>query len=79
MHEAGYGVQNIAGKDVVFRLPDGKTIPQGPDSRSRGNVVTLKLKNLNNGLKISPETSIPEWYGDPMDHGMAVDMLLQCE
>ncbi len=79
VHEAGYGVQNIAGKDVVFRLPDGKTIPQGPDSRSRGNVVTLKLKNLNNGLKISPETSIPEWYGDPMDHGMAVDMLLQCE
>ena len=79
VHEAGYGVQIVAGKGVVFSLPDGKIIPRGPDTHSRGNVVAIKSGNRKNGLKITPGTSIPEWYGDQMDHGMAVDMLLECE
>jgi hypothetical protein len=79
VHEAGYGVRQTAGKGIAFSLPDGKIIPQGPDTRSRGNVVSIKMRNRKNGLKITPDTSIPEWYGDPMDHGIAVDMLLECE
>jgi len=79
VHEAGYGVQVEAGRGVVFSLPDGKIIPQGPDTRFRGNVVAIKSRNRKYGLKITPGTSIPEWYGDQMDHGMAVDMLLECE
>jgi hypothetical protein len=79
VHEAGYGVQIVTGKGVVFSLPDGKIIPRGPDTHSRGNVVAIKSGNRKNGLKITPGTSIPEWYGDQMDHGMAVDMLLECE
>ncbi len=79
VHEAGYGVQVAAGKGVVFRLPDGKIIKQGPDTRFRGSLVAIKSRNQNSGLKINPRTSIPEWYGDQMDHGVAVDMLLQHE
>ena len=79
VHEAGYGVQFVAGEGAVFSMPDGKTIPQGPQIRSRGNVISIKSRNQGNGLEITPETSIPQWYGDHMDHGMAVDMLLQCE
>lgn len=79
VHEAGYGVQLVKGKGAIFRLPDGKIIPQGPDGRSRGNVIAIKSTNHKNGLEITPDTAIPQWYGDEMDGGMAVDALLQCE
>ena len=79
VHEAGYGVQHQAGKGVVFNLPDGKIIPEGPERRSRGNINAIKSRNRKNGLQITPATAIPQWYGDAMDHEMAVDMLLQCE
>jgi 5-methylcytosine-specific restriction endonuclease McrA len=94
VHEAGYGVRFEAGEGAVFSLPDGKTIPQGPDTRSRGkevrpgypgreaglgHVLTLQASNRKNGLKITPGTAIPQWHGEQMDHGVAVDMLLQCD
>ena len=79
VHEAGYGVQFVAGEGAVFNMPDGKTIPQGPQIRSRGNVISIKSRNQSNGLEITPQTAIPRWYGDHMDHEMAVDMLLACE
>jgi len=79
VHEAGYGVELKAGKVAEFSLPDGRIIPQGPGSCSRGNVIEIKSRNRKNGLEITSETSIPQWYGDKMDHGAAVDMLLWCE
>jgi hypothetical protein len=79
VHEAGYGVQKTATRDVVFSLPDGKTIPRGPDTRFRGNVVAIKSRNCKSGLDITPKTSIPDWHGEQMDQWVAVDMLLQCE
>ena len=93
VHEAGYGVENTAGRGVVFRMPDGKVIPQGPEKRSRGkevrsgtdreaglgHVFAIMSGNHKNGLNITPETSIPQWHGEQMDHGTAVDMLLGCE
>jgi len=50
-----------------------------PERRSRGNVFAIMAGNHNNGLEITPETSIPQWHGDQMDHGTAVDMLLGYE
>jgi len=79
VHEAGYGVQLKSGQAAVFSLPDGKIIPEGPDSRFRGNVQAIKSTNRSNALVITPATSIPDWQGDQMDHSVAVDMLLACE
>ncbi len=79
VHEAGYGIELTADKGAVFRLPDGKLIPPGSDLRSRGNVARLRWNNREIGLELTPQTSIPQWYGDKMDHGVAVDMLMQCE
>ena len=79
VHEAGYGIRQGADNGFDFSLPDGEIIPRGPDQRSRGNVVALKLKNRVNGLNITPRTSIPNWHGEKMDNGTAVDMLLLCE
>ena len=94
VHEAGYGVRFEVGQGAVFSLPDGKIIPRGPDTRSRGkevrpgypgreaglgHVFAITSKNQRNGLKITAGTAIPQWHGEQMDHGTAVDMLLQCE
>ena len=79
VHEAGYGVRQTADMGIVFKLPDGKIIPRGPDTRFRGNVVSIKIKNRRNGLKVTPKTSIPDWHGEQMDNAVAVDMLLECE
>ena len=79
MHEAGYGVRQTADMGIVFKLPDGKIIPRGPDTRFRGNVVSIKIKNRRNGLKVTPKTSIPDWHGEQMDNAVAVDMLLEWE
>ena len=79
VHEAGYGVQYVEGEGAVFSMPDGKIIPHAPQIRSRGNVISIKSRNLRSDLEITPETSVPLWYGDNMDHEMAVNMLLQCE
>ena len=79
VHEAGYGVRFEVGQGAVFSLPDGEIIPRGPDTHSRGNVFAITTKNQKNGLEITPETAIPQWHGEQMDHGTAVDMLLQCE
>jgi hypothetical protein len=79
VHESGYSVHTGPKGTINFTLPDGKLIPPGPDSRFRGNAVAIKIANRENGLDITPETPIPEWYGDRMDTEMAVDMLIECE
>jgi len=66
-------------KKTVFNLPNGKIIPAGPVLRSRGNVLAIKSINGQHGLRITPNTSVPQWHGEHMDHGTAVDMLLGCE
>ncbi len=67
VHESGYGVHTDPAGIIHFTLPDGKRIPPGPDTRFRGNVVAIKIANRENGLYITPKTSVPEWYGDSMD------------
>ena len=79
VHEAGYGVRFTEGEGAVFSMPDGEIFPQAPERRSRGNVFAIMAGNHNNGLKITPETSVPQWHGEQMDNGTAVDMLLECE
>ena len=79
VHEAGYGVRFEAGEGAVFSMPGGKVIPQGPETRSRGNVFAITSANQKKGLNITPGTSIPAWHGEIMDNSTAVDMLLECE
>jgi len=79
VHEEGFGVQAGPFGANNFTLPDGTLIPPGPDSRSRGNVVALKVKNQAMGVNITPDTSVPRWCGEKMDNQLAVLGLLQRE
>jgi hypothetical protein len=79
VHEAGYGVENVAGRGVVFTMPGGKVIPRAGERRSRGNVFAIMAGNYKRGLEITAETSVPRWGGERMDNETAVDMLLEVE
>jgi hypothetical protein len=76
VHEGGFGAENTSDQGVVFTMPNGEIIPQAPEKRSRGNVFAIMSTNRRNGLEITPETPIPQWHGEKMDHATAVEMLL---
>ncbi len=79
VHEEGFGLNRDTSGAIHFSLPDGKAIPSGPDTRFSGNVVALRIRNKEKGLNITPDTLIPMWCGEKMDHQMAVLGLLQSE
>jgi len=62
-----------------FTDPNGRTIPESGQKRFRGNVFTLRQNNCKVGLDIGPDTPIPLWQGEKMDHGMAIEALLWLE
>ena len=79
VQEGGFSVTtNHAGR-VEFARPDGEIIVTSPAPRSRGNLVHLLRANERNGLNITPKTPVPRWFGEKMDHGLAVLSLLQME
>jgi hypothetical protein len=79
VHEGGYGIRPGEHGMVEFSLPNGTVIPNGPVENSRGNFLNVKAMNRENGIEITSATSIPLWWGDRMDHQMAVQAVLQCE
>jgi hypothetical protein len=79
VHEEGFGLNRGTDGAINFSLPDGTIIPPGPDTRFSGNVVALKIRNKEKGLNITANTLIPKWYGEKMDHQLAVLGLLQRE
>jgi hypothetical protein len=79
VHEGGFGVTTNHTGHIEFTRPDGETLVASPKPRSRGNVTTMVQANLRDGLKITPETPVPRWSGQKMDHGLAVLSLVQME
>ena len=79
VHEGGYSLALDSTFEPVFTAPNGKLIPSGPDTRSRGNVFALVTANRRAQIGIGPKTLVPQWFGDDMDDGMAVEGLLRRE
>jgi hypothetical protein len=83
VHEAGYGVEMKSGREIVFSMPDGKVIPQGPDGRGPGQPLDrdtpVSPPSRGNVFEITADTAVPHWHGERMDNSVAVDMLLECE
>jgi hypothetical protein len=79
VHEEAFGLNRAVNGAIHFSLPDGKVIPQGPDTRFSGNVVALRSRNQEKGLNITSKTVVTKWCGEKMDHQMAVLGLLQRE
>lgn len=79
VHEGGFGVHSKADGEIWFSYPDDRTLPANADGRFRGNANRIKVENARNGIKITPETLPPEWYGDSPDYHIVQVMLARRE
>jgi hypothetical protein len=75
VHEGGFRVERAGRSSFRFRRPDGRVInPSGP-SRLRG--PGLEQQNQACSLNIDDRTCRPLSAGDPLDYGLAVEILLR--
>lgn len=77
VHEGGYGLAMKVAGEPVFTAPNGQRIPQGPETRFRGNVFALTTRNQREGIAIDARTLLPYWCGEKMDDDMAVEGLIR--
>ena len=76
VHEEGYRVEcGGDGDGFVFRRPDGRQLRAVPRPR-RGDVEHVCTEHRRRGLAIDAETSVPEWWGEPLVLDGAVQSLL---
>ena len=74
VHEGGYSVTK-QGARLVFRRPDGRTLPTIPRKpRVRG--ATLQQLNRRHGHSIEPDACVSQWDGQRMDVALNVDALV---
>lgn len=79
VHEEGFAVHARADGQFYFTGPAGDRLPEAGDTRSRGNVVSLRTMNWRSGLQITPDTGECRWGGERMDDDMAILCMLQLE
>jgi len=77
VHEEGYQVEREADGTLQFRRPDGRPFPDVPPTpKLQGDPVeVLRSRNEAAAQRIHPSTATPEWLGERLDVGWAIDVL----
>jgi HNH endonuclease len=77
VHEEGYQIEREAEGALVFRRPNGWTIPDVPDPPllPRDPMRVLREENIALGLSLGAQTMTPGWLGERLDVGYAIDVL----
>ncbi|MBI5106643.1 MAG: DUF222 domain-containing protein [Solirubrobacterales bacterium] len=75
MHEGGFQVCRTARGILTFHRPDGRLLAQAPRPPC-GDPTRPATDNSARGIRITPESPVPRWYGDRLDLGAAVAALL---
>jgi hypothetical protein len=77
VHEEGFQVDRGPDGALRFRRPDGRPVPEVPEPAPvpQEPVGTLVSRNRENGIEIHARTSCPEWLGERLDVGWAIDVL----
>ena len=77
VHEEGYQVERQPRGALQFRRPDGRIIPDVPPPSAvpADPVAAMRARHEQNGLALHPRTAIPDWRGEPLDVGYAIDVL----
>ena len=62
---------------AVFHRPDGRRLPNVPPSPAVPREPVAALGAANHRLGIDPDawTATPDWLGESLDLGLAIDML----
>jgi 5-methylcytosine-specific restriction endonuclease McrA len=77
VHEEGYQVERRPDGALAFRLPDGRPLLAVPPSVRVpvDPVETLWRQHRAQGLRLGPWTACPDWHGERLDLGWALDVL----
>jgi len=61
----------------VFRRPDGRNIPDVPDwpALSCDSMALLRDANIALGVQAGSDSLTPDWRGEHLDVGYAIDVL----
>ena len=77
VHEEGFLVRMGPSGDATFCWPDGRPFPAVP-AASRWNGPPLAPTDdrlAAAGIEIGPDTATPDWHGERLDLGYAIDVL----
>ena len=77
VHEGGWTVRLGADGRPVFYRPDGRRLPEVPPSPAVPHQPATALEQANHRLGVDPDawTATPDWHGESLDLGLAIDML----
>jgi 5-methylcytosine-specific restriction endonuclease McrA len=77
VHEEGYQIERSQDGALRFRRPDGHAIPDLPPPAPvpADPVGALRERSEAQGLRLDARTTCPEWDGEPLDLGYALDVL----
>jgi hypothetical protein len=77
VHEEGYQVARLPDGTLQFRRPDGRPLPDVPPPAvvPAEPVKALQTNHDSQGLHIHPRTGCPNWLGERLDVGWAIDVL----
>ena len=77
VHEGGWSVRLDADDRAVFYRPDGRRLPDVPPSPAVPQAPAAALEAANHRRGVDPDawTATPDWLGEPLDLGLAIDTL----
>jgi len=82
VHEGGFEVKALrdharSALVIIFYRPDGSRINEHVPQHTLASCpeTALMQRSAQLGLSIDSETAFPNWDGEPMDHGMAIDAM----
>ena len=77
VHEEGYQIEREPDGTLGFRRPDGRLLPgvPAPATVPANPVEVLRARNDAAGIQITAQTSKPEWLGERLNVGYAIDVL----
>jgi Domain of unknown function (DUF222)/HNH endonuclease len=74
VHEGGFSVSRVGPDRLRFRRPDGTVVPaSAPCAKAVG--PTIERRNRDRGLVVDDRTCRPRSVGQPIDYGLAVELL----
>ena len=77
VHEKGYQLEKEADGALLFRRPDGRLLPEVPPLPAvpADPVSVLRSLHESQGLRLHARTALPNWLGERLDVGYAIDVL----
>jgi len=80
VHEGGWRVTAAGDQGFLFHPPEGEPLGGVPPGEPVGDAVGwLRAWAEENGLRLGPETNMPQWDGTRPDYGLAVSLLLEAD